>query len=299
MDQTSRSRRPALAGAVLLGAALLAGPRLAHAAAPADAGAFGAYLTGRFAAEHGDFALALRDFEKVAPDRADRRDHPAAGAAGRRDGDSPQAIDLARKLPDNPSPQLVLADVDAKTATGTAPSAASCTAAPGADAGAAAAAGRLGAAGRRPHRRGAGDARRGHAPARARSVYALHAAMIADLAGRRPRRTASTRSPRVPAAPNLRLARSSRAGRRARAARASPRRLSRRSANAGAELALAVPGLERAVTVRPVEQRDRRHRRSLSRLGRRAAPAGGRGLRAAAAASGARPAARISRRRGC
>ena len=256
MDQTSRFRRPALRGAVTIGAALLLGPHLASAAAPADQGAFGAYLSGRFAAEHGDFTLALREFEKVAPTApADPTILQQALLAAVM-SDSPQAVDLARKLPDSQVATLVLADFDAKNGNWDGAErrflhmphqAVTQILQPLVVAWAQQGAGRtdealatLGAAMRQP---------------RSNSIYALHAALIADLAGRTAeadRFYALAQGSGAP--PSLREAQilaswQAREGRKG-VATATIQAVG----NAGAELALAVPGLERTMTARPIER---------------------------------------------
>jgi tetratricopeptide (TPR) repeat protein len=76
-------------------------------------GAFGAYLTGRFGAQHGDFDFAAGKLEQVltadptVPEIASEA-FLSATLAGR-----PDAARLAGSLPDNPIAQLVLADREA------------------------------------------------------------------------------------------------------------------------------------------------------------------------------------------
>ena len=76
-------------------------------------GAFGAYLTGRFAAQESDLETAASKLEQAARDSGTRevatQAFIAAVMAGR-----PEAAQLAAGLPDNPVAQLVLADEDAR-----------------------------------------------------------------------------------------------------------------------------------------------------------------------------------------
>jgi len=112
-----------LAALLLIGAALLTvpaeavpqnRPRAAAAAtAPAPAPAFGAFLVGRFAAEERDTRAAADNLlvaQARDPERRDLLD--AAFLAALLDG-RPDALRLARRLPDHPAAQLVLLGSDA------------------------------------------------------------------------------------------------------------------------------------------------------------------------------------------
>ncbi len=118
---------PRLATLLLIGAALLAGvsstraeaapqnrPRAAATApTPPVPPAFGAYLVGRFAAEARDLSTAADNLLAAQASDPERRDLlDAAFFAALLDG-RPEALRLARRLPDHPAAQLVLLGSDA------------------------------------------------------------------------------------------------------------------------------------------------------------------------------------------
>ena len=280
MQQSPSFRRSLLLGVALAGAfagqalaQIVAASPSAAAAAHSDAsaiapdqaaapvpralsGALSAYLRARFAAEHGAFALAFQDFQTALPgDPADPVVLQQAFLAGVMSG-APGTADLARKLPDNQIAQLVLADLDATAGNWDAAErrfvhlpnqALTQLLQPLLVAWAQQGAGRtddalatLSAAMRTPRPNG---------------IYALHAGMIADLAGRTgdaDRFYGMAQS----AGGGLNLRESqilaswqARQGRRGVAAATI-----QSVGAAGAELALAVPALERSVAARPVER---------------------------------------------
>lgn len=109
-------RQSLLLGLTLLSACAASGPRADGAGLPgaAPAGVFSAVLTGGFAASQGDNEIAARDFLSALaadPDNPDLLNEAfiASVIAGR-----PEAAAIARKLPSNPVAQLLLADQDAR-----------------------------------------------------------------------------------------------------------------------------------------------------------------------------------------
>ncbi len=148
-------------------------------------GVLGNYLAGRFALSQGDYQTAATDLLNAAAQSPDNPDIKLQAFIATLDAGRPEAVTLARQLPDSQVAQLVLADVDVK-------------------------AGRWQAAEQRFHglpRQGLtqllqpllvawaqqGDGRTDPALStlqpyidnpRFRSIFTLHAAMIADLGGR-------------------------------------------------------------------------------------------------------------------
>ncbi len=128
MECYARGMLPRLAALLLIGAALLAtggSAATAEAApqnrprpgatvpAPAASPAFGAYLVGRFAAEERDTRAAADNLLAAQARDPERRELlEAAFLAALLDG-RPDALRLARRLPDHPAAQLVLLGSDA------------------------------------------------------------------------------------------------------------------------------------------------------------------------------------------
>ena len=116
MHRARRLRRPALLALAMLFAGAAndyGGEDGAPESHYQPAGTFGAYLTGRFAAQRTDLDTAADKLEAVATQESGLREITtqaflAAALAGR-----PAAARLAAGLPDNPVAQLVLADRDA------------------------------------------------------------------------------------------------------------------------------------------------------------------------------------------
>jgi Flp pilus assembly protein TadD len=114
---TARSFRTALLAMTLLSASAAAGPVLAAGVkAPrfTPTGVYSAYLAGIFAVNDGDFATGSSDLLRaIAADPMNQQLQEqaflACVLAGR-----PEAARLARQMPDNPIAQLLLADLDAR-----------------------------------------------------------------------------------------------------------------------------------------------------------------------------------------
>ncbi|MBV9735104.1 MAG: tetratricopeptide repeat protein [Acidisphaera sp.] len=239
----------------LLSACAAADPGAQRSAAAADAaGAFGAYLTGRFAASQTDLDRAARDLLRAyAADPGNPELLQQTFLACLMD-DRPEAARLAAQLPDNPAAQLLLADDDAR-------------------------AGSWDAAEQRFHAlpsQGLTQLLRpllvawaqqggGHADAalatlrpyvegqRFRGVYALHAAMIADLAGDQAEAARLYHIAQTDyGGLNLRLAQIL-ASWQARQGRAAEAQHALRALGEGSEdLSIAIPSLMAADTARPV-----------------------------------------------
>ena len=121
--------------------------------AQVPAGVIGNFLAGRFALAEGDSHTAANDLLKAVAQSPGDPELTLQAFIACLNAGRPEAVKLARQLPDNQVAQLVLADVDIKAGRWQdAEAAFSCPAAPGHDAVAAAVAGGLGAAGRWPDR---------------------------------------------------------------------------------------------------------------------------------------------------
>jgi tetratricopeptide (TPR) repeat protein len=254
MQHARTARRSVLLALTLLSACAASDPSSDGAAAQASNGVIGDYLAGRFALSEGDSQTAANDLLKaVAQVPGDPeltlQAFIASLAAGR-----PEAVKLARQLPDSQVAQLVLADVDIK-------------------------AGHWQAAEQRFHglpRQGLtqllqpllvawaqqGDGRTDTALStlqpyvdnpRFRTIFALHAAMIADLGDHKDAAAKLYRSAETDLSqPNLRMAqilasweaRSSQPGEAQRILASLPA--------AAPDLAITMPGLMANVTRRPV-----------------------------------------------
>jgi tetratricopeptide (TPR) repeat protein len=254
MQHARAARRTVLLALTLLSACAASQPASDGASGQVPSGVIGNYLAGRFAMSEGDSVTAANDLLKAVAQAPGDQDLVLQAFLACLDAGRPEAVTLARQLPDSQVAVLVLADVDLK-------------------------AGRWQAAEQRFRglpRQGMtqllqpllvawaqlGDGRVDSALStlrpyvdnpRFRAVFALHAAMIAD-AGNRPDHAA--RLYRVVetdvAEPNLRLAQvlaswQSRSGQPAEAQRV----LAALPAVAP-DLSIAMPGLLATVTKRPV-----------------------------------------------
>ena len=254
MQHARAVRRSALLALTLLSACAASEPTTDGSSPPVANGVIGDYLAGRFALSEGDSVTAATDLLKAVAQSPNDQELILQAFIACVDAGRPEAVKLARLMPDNQVAQLVLADVDIK-------------------------AGHWAAAEQRFRalpRQGMtqllqplleawaqlGDGRVDSALStlrpyvenpRFRGVFALHAAMIAD-AGNRP--DAAGPLYRVAEAemadPNLRLAQvlaswQARSGQPAEAQRilaALPR--------VAPDLSIAMPGLLASVTKRPV-----------------------------------------------
>ncbi len=254
MQHARAVRRSVLLALTLLSACAASVPSADGSSPPVANGVIGDYLAGRFALSEGDSATAATDLLKAVAQSPGDQDLILQAFIACVDAGRPEAVKLARQLPDNQVAQLVLADVDIK-------------------------AGHWAAAEQRFHalpREGMtqllqplleawaqlGDGRVDSALStlrpyvenpRFRGVFALHAAMIAD-AGNRP--DAAGPLYRVAEAgmaePNLRLAQvlaswQARSGQPAEA-----QRILATLPRVAPDMSIAMPGLLAAVTKRPV-----------------------------------------------
>ena len=217
-------------------------------------GVIGDYLAGRYALSEGDSETAATDLLKASALNPGDPELTLQAFIATLQADRPEAVKLARRLPDSQVAQLVLADVDIK-------------------------AGRWQAAESRFHglpRQGLtqllqpllvawaqqGDGRTDTALStlrpyvenpRFRGIFVLHAAMIADLGGRDQEAAKLYRATQTDlAAPNLRMAQilaswEARSGQPAEA-----QRILASLPSVSPELAIALPGLMANVTKRPV-----------------------------------------------
>jgi tetratricopeptide (TPR) repeat protein len=254
MQHARAARRSVLLALTLLSACAASEPSSDNATGPVSSGVIGNYLSGRYALAEGDSQTAANDLLKALAQSPDSQELMLQAFIASLDAGRPEAVKLARQLPDSQVAQLVLADVDIK-------------------------AGRWQAAEQRFHalpRQGMtqllqpllvawaqqGDGRTDTALStlrpyvenpRFRTVFALHAAMIADLGDRKDEAARLYHTTETDmSAPNLRLgqilaswqARSGQSGE-------AQRILASLSAVAP-DLSIAMPGLLAAVTKRPV-----------------------------------------------
>ncbi|MBV8578352.1 MAG: tetratricopeptide repeat protein [Acetobacteraceae bacterium] len=225
-----------------------------HGGRPAINGAFGAYLDGHFALSQSDPEQAADEFIRVlATDPGDAELIQEAFVACLLSG-RPEAARLAKELPDNQAAQLLLADLDAKTGSWDAAEQRfralpkqgfTQVLQPLLVAWAQQGAGHTDAAlaTLRPYVEGQ----------RLRGVYALHAAMIADIAGRN---ADAARLYRVAQAEyggaNVRLAQVLASWQARQGHLAEAQQTLRALAEGGDEMAIAVPAMMASVAPRPV-----------------------------------------------
>jgi tetratricopeptide (TPR) repeat protein len=254
MQHVRTARRSVLIALTLLSACAASEPSSDNAARQVSSGVIGNYLAGRYALSEGDSQTAADDLLKALADSPGDQELTLQAFIASLDAGRPEAVELARQLPDSQVAQLVLADVDVK-------------------------AGRWQAAEQRfhdlPHQgmtqllqpllvawAQQGDGRTDAALStlrpyvenpRFRSIFTLHAAMIADLGDRKDEAAKLYQATETDmSAPNLRLAqilasweaRSSQPGE-------AQRVLASLSA-AAPGLSIAMPALMDNVTKRPV-----------------------------------------------
>jgi tetratricopeptide (TPR) repeat protein len=254
MQHARAARRSVLIALTLLSACAASEPPPDNATGPASSSLIGDYLAGRFALSEGDPQTAANDMLKALAQKPGDPELTLQAFIASVDAGRPEAVKLARDLPDSQVAQLVLADVDIK-------------------------AGRWQAAEQRFHalpRQGMtqllqpllvawaqqGDGRTDTALStlrpyvenpRFRTIFTLHAAMIADIGDRKDDAARLYRVTETDmSAPNVRLAqilaswqaRSSQPGE-------AQRILAALSAVAP-DLSIAMPGLMANVTKRPV-----------------------------------------------
>jgi tetratricopeptide (TPR) repeat protein len=254
MQHARTARRSVLLALTLLSACAASEPSSDNANARVSNGVIGDYLAGRFALSEGDAQTAANDLLKAVAQTPGDPELTLQAFIATLDAGRPEAVKLARQLPDSQVAQLVLADVDIK-------------------------AGRWQAAEQRFHalpRQGLtqllqpllvawaqqGDGRTDTALStlrpyvdnpRFRTIFALHAAMIADLGDRKDDAAKLYRSTETDSAqPNVRMAqilasweaRSSQPGEAQRTLASLPA--------VAPDLAITMPALMASVTRRPV-----------------------------------------------
>ena len=254
MQHARAARRSVLLALTLLSACAASEPAPDSATGSISSGVIGNYLAGRFALSEGDSQTAATDLLKAAAESPGEQEVTLQAFIASLDAGRPEAIKLARQLPDSQVAQLVLADVDVK-------------------------AGRWQAAEQRFHalpRQGLtqllqpllvawaqqGDGRTDTALStlrpyvenpRFRAIFTLHAAMIADLGDRKDDAARLYRATETDlASPNLRMAqilaswqaRSSQPG--------EAQRILASLSTVAPDLSITMPGLLANVTKRPV-----------------------------------------------
>jgi tetratricopeptide (TPR) repeat protein len=256
MQHARAARRSVLLALTLLSACAASDPSSDSTTGPMANGIIGNYLAGRFALSEGDSQTAANDLLKAVAQNPGDPELTLQAFVATLDAGRPESVKLARQLPDSQVAQLVLSDVDIK-------------------------AGRWQAAEQRFHglpRQGLtqllqpllvawaqqGDGRTDTALStlrpyidnpRFRAIFALHAAMIADLGNRKDEaarlyHVAETEM----AQPNVRMAqilasweaRSNQPGEAQRILASLPA--------VAPDLAIAMPGLMDSVTKRPVSR---------------------------------------------
>ena len=254
MQHARAARRSVLLALTLLSACAASQPSSDEADARVPNGIIGNYLAGRYALSEGDSQTAATDLLKAAGRNPTDPELTLQAFIATLDAGRPEAIKLARQLPDSQVAQLVLADVDIK-------------------------AGRWQAAEQRFHglpRQGLtqllqpllvawaqqGDGRTDTALStlrpyvenpRFRGIFTLHAAMIADLGGRNEEAARLYRSTETDLAqPNLRMAQILASWEARSSQPAEAQRILASLPAVAPELAITLPGLMANVTKRPV-----------------------------------------------
>jgi tetratricopeptide (TPR) repeat protein len=254
MQHARAARRSVLLALILLSACAASEPSSHSAIRPVSSGVIGNYLAGRYALSEGDSQTAANDFLKALAESPGDQELTLQAFIASLDAGGPETAKLARQLPDSQIAQLVLANVDIK-------------------------AGRWQAAEQLLHdmrRQGLtqllqplliawtqqGDGQTDAALStlrpyvedpRFRGLFALHAAMIADLGDHKDDAARLYRATEVNlSAPNLRMAQilASWAARSKQPGEA--QRILASLPAAAPDLSIVMPGLMAAVTKRPV-----------------------------------------------
>jgi tetratricopeptide (TPR) repeat protein len=109
------ARRAVLLTLCLLSACAAADPTVSAGRPPPDYGSSGDFLAGRFELSQGDFAQAASDLLKASADSPDDQDLLLQAFIACVNAGRPEAVQLARRLPGNQVAELVLADAAAKS----------------------------------------------------------------------------------------------------------------------------------------------------------------------------------------
>lgn len=113
MQHARTARRSVLLALTLLSACAASEPSL-DASGQMPAGVIGNFLAGRFALAEGDSATAANDLLKAVAQSPGETDITSQAFLACLDAGRPEVVSLARQLPDSQVAQLVLADVDIK-----------------------------------------------------------------------------------------------------------------------------------------------------------------------------------------
>jgi tetratricopeptide (TPR) repeat protein len=254
MQHARAARRSALLALTLLSACAASEPTSDPSSGPVPNGIIGNYLAGRFALSEGDSQTAATDLLKAVAQNPGDPELTLQAFIATLDSGRPEAVKLARQLPDSQVAQLVLADVDIK-------------------------AGRWPAAEQRFHglpRQGLtqllqpllvawaqqGDGRTDTALStlrpyvdnpRFRTIFALHAAMIADLGDRKEDAARLYRVAETDLSqPNVRMAQILASWEARSSQPAEAQRILASLPTVAPDLAITMPGLMASVTKRPV-----------------------------------------------
>jgi len=114
MQHARAARRSVLLALTLLSACAASEPSSDNATGPVASGVIGNYLTGRYALSEGDSQTAANDLLKALAQNPDNQELKLQAFIASLDAGRPEAVKLARQLPDSQVAQLVLADVDIK-----------------------------------------------------------------------------------------------------------------------------------------------------------------------------------------
>ncbi len=114
MQHARTARRFVLLALTLLSACAASGPSPSTDKAQVPAGVIGNFLTGRFALAEGDPATAANDLLKAVAESPGDPELTLEAFIACLNAGRPEAVKLARQLPDSQVAQLVLADVDIK-----------------------------------------------------------------------------------------------------------------------------------------------------------------------------------------
>src|ERR1700712_2328597 len=114
MQHARAVRRFVLLALTLLSACAASEPTGDSDSGPIPAGVIGSFLAGRFALAEGDSATAANDLLKAAAQSPNDPELTLQAFIACLNAGRPEAVKLARQLPDSQVAQLVLADVDVK-----------------------------------------------------------------------------------------------------------------------------------------------------------------------------------------
>src|SRR5690242_4846408 len=114
MQHARTARRFVLLALTLLSACAASDPSSSSGSAQIPAGVIGNFLAGRFALAEGDPATAATDLLRAVAQRPNDPELTLEAFIACVNAGRPEAVRLAKQLPDSQVAQLVLADVDIK-----------------------------------------------------------------------------------------------------------------------------------------------------------------------------------------